>query len=356
MSRTPVMLLLLLLCGFVHPERVPAQDTAAVEMRGRVSAADGGGVEGVWAFARAGAHVDSAAVDAAGRFALRLPAGAAREGVEVRLDAAGGAGGRHLPAAVRVPGGELGAEQGFVLAPREWTIPVGRYAGTRVAVRPELALKPLCEGCSSFYRRAPAGRAGEAPRAVRSWPERAYPLRVAFDREASVGRITARDSAAFWGIVEELEATLGSDLFRPASFRETLPRPEDDPEDVVLVRVDPTLRISGLGSTATQGSDIIYGELQVKWASLVTGPDGPGLVTHELMHTLGLGHTCAWTSVMAVATSCPSRRSESLTPEDVAYAQLLRRAREVQRETGARWGIEWAEPSAPVARAAAATP
>ena len=64
------------------------------------------------------------------------------------------------------------------------------------------------------------------------------------------------------------------------------------------------------------------------------------VVTHELLHLIGFGHTSAWETV-----SIPSGGSEPrLTPQDVAYVQLAYRLRRIQRETGARPGLPVAAP------------
>jgi hypothetical protein len=56
------------------------------------------------------------------------------------------------------------------------------------------------------------------------------------------------------------------------------------------------------------------------------------LVTHELLHAIGLKHSCAWTTVMG-GYGCPS--AGGLTLEDVGYARLALRLAEIQRATNA---------------------
>jgi len=64
------------------------------------------------------------------------------------------------------------------------------------------------------------------------------------------------------------------------------------------------------------------------------------VVTHELAHLLGFGHTNAWSTV-----AVPAGGTEpGLTPGDVAYIQLAYRLRRLQRETGARPGLPIAAP------------
>jgi hypothetical protein len=51
------------------------------------------------------------------------------------------------------------------------------------------------------------------------------------------------------------------------------------------------------------------------------------VVTHEMMHALGFGHTTAWRSVV----NPEGLGSDRLTPEDVAYAELAMHSR-IERE------------------------
>ncbi|HEX2091651.1 MAG TPA: hypothetical protein VHG28_04580 [Longimicrobiaceae bacterium] len=335
--------ILVALAASILPRSAATQEAAAPVprvIRGEVVPSDGGRLDSLLVRVRVTGEVDSAVVDPAGRFSVRLPPGAPDDIVELRVDAVDPSARRYIPALVRAVADSLAGEQRIVLVPREWVIPAGAFAGEAVEIRLERAFAPLCPDCSSFYRRGYVGVSLRERNVLRTWPERVFPLRVAFDREGSAERILPRDSIAFWRIVGEMEATFGMDLFRPARYQETLPLDDLDSDDVVLVRTDPTLRVSGLGSTAAQGSDIIYGELLVRWMSLITGADGASLVMHELMHTLGLGHTCAWRSIMAAPTYCPAMRSPVLTAQDVAHAQLVRRVRDLQRIRGARWGID----------------
>jgi hypothetical protein len=316
-----------------------AGSPAAPAVAGKVIPADEGSLAGVWVFVRGAGVADSVPVDSAGNFSLPLPAGAAGDTLEVAVDAADPAARRYHPALVRLPRGELAGEHGFVLVPRVWTIPAGTYTGMRVEISLERAFRRTCRDCTAFYRRGSDPWTG--PRdLVRTWPESVYPLRVAFDREAPGGRISARDSVDFWRAAEAMEAVFGADLFRPASYREALWSQEDAAEDVVLVQVDHSIRASGIGITSAYGNEIVYGEVRVKWASLIGADDGEHLVAHELMHSLGLGHTCSWQSVVA-DSRCGAQRSPVPTPHDVAYAQLVRRVRQLQRVHGARWAL-WA--------------
>lgn len=314
---------------------VSASARAQDALGGVVVAADGGSAAGVWVVARGAAFADSAAVDGAGRWAIPLPERAWRDAVELEVREPGPLAARYHAASVRLARRDLEGEHGIVLVPRAWTIPTGAYAGTVVEISPLRAFAPVCGGCSAFLKRTDGAGGG-----VRTWPETRFPLRVVFDRELSPVPITARDSISFWRAVDELERDFGADLLRPAHFAESLSVGDSTPSDLIFVQIDPTLRVAGLGVAGAYGDDIVYGEVRVRTSGLLSGPGGAGIVAHELMHALGLGHTCSWRSLMATEARCPGKRSPRPTPEDVAYAQLVQRVNALQRAHGARWGME----------------
>lgn len=334
--------LALLLVGFVQPA-VTAERHTPLEIAGQVFSADGAPVQGFRFFLRAATFADSVDVDSVGRFSLALPAQLPDEVFELSLDAADRASRRFHPALVWLRREELAGEQRFILVPREWAIPRGSFAGTAVPISLQRAFAPPCSGCSAFYERAGTRAAFLARAPVQSWPEARFPLRVAFDREDVSEAFTARDSVEFWRVAESMHRDLGSELFRPVRYEETFAgEGEGEPEDVILVWIDPTLPYSGLGTAVSLQGKIVHGSVRLRRAGLASSREAPELVTHELVHALGFGHTCSWRSVVADPTRCRSMRSPSLTPEDVAYVQLLRRVRELQQTHRARWGIETA--------------
>lgn len=329
---------LLLLAGAAA---APAQPPA--EVRGRVLTADGAAPAGLRAYLRWRApgdtalRVDSAAVDSAGAFTLRLPA-ELPDSVEVLVDAADAERRVYHPSLARMAADEAAREHGFVLAPRRWRIASGAHAGQVVEISPHRARTAACARCSAFWARMPGPR---SPTRYQGWPSARFPLRVAFDRQNSVPAGASPDSAMFWRAAAGVEEALGMDAFRPAPYWRTLPRfEEEDPADVVLVRIDRALTTAGLTTVVGRGGNMEYAALSLQRAASVLEPRGEALVSHELMHALGVGHTCGWRSVVAEAASCPHMRASSPTPEDVAYLHLLYRVRDLQRSGAYRWGLD----------------
>ena len=310
---------------------------AAQAVSGRVIAAGGGDVRGVRVVARIAAMpVDSASVDSLGRFSIPLPD--ARDSVELWVDAADPAARAFHPARLTVGRRGLEGEQQIVLVPLRWTIRAGRYAGREVDVSLARAFTGSCPTCSGFFRRASAagGRTWLA-----GWPAERFPLRVAFDREWSGQRITPRDSTAFWEEADELERTIGGDVFRPITFADAALRDDGGPDDVILVWFDPEMPgISGLGSTASDGHEISLGDLRLSPNALRDPATASVLVSHELMHTLCFGHTCAWRSVLADVRRCPELRAPGATEDDVAYLELAAELRALVRQRSSRWALE----------------
>ncbi|HEX8208738.1 MAG TPA: hypothetical protein VF584_01030 [Longimicrobium sp.] len=316
----------------------PAADAQAI--RGQVWAADGAPTAGLRVTVHAGAWADSASTDAEGRFSVPLPDSLDGDSVGVVVDAAETAARVFHPSVVLLARGEWDEEVRMILLPRRWTIRAGTHVGQIVEVSARRGFTPTCRGCSNgFFRRGVPSRLGARVSTVPAWRPGSFPLRVAFDHEYTSERISPRDSAAFWREVAELERDLGEHLFRPARFSETDPV-DDAPEDLVLVWVERGLRSAGLGSVAYSGADIGYGSVRLDDALAFTRPGAPGLIAHEMVHTLGIGHTCSWYSVVADVSRCPERRAPSATPEDVAYVQVHLAMGSLQRAHGARWGLD----------------
>jgi len=336
--RASTLSLLTLLAGFAPAGAAAAQWPSTTAVTGRVIAAGGGDVRGVRVVASVGALTDSAETDSTGRFSLTLPFVLA-DSLELRVEG-GAAGEAFHPARLRLGPTDVAREQEVVLVPRAWTIRAGWFAGRAVEVSLARAFSPPCAGCTGFFRAMKAP--GDSARTrLQGWPAERFPLRVAFDREGSGEAVTAGDSSAFWRDAGELEATFGADVFRPARYADAVPRDDGGPDDVILVWFDPDLRgLGGIGTAVSEGDVIGYGDVRLNRRALRRELTAPGLVAHELMHTLGFGHTCAWKSVVADVRRCPWLRAPGVTDEDVAYAELAAEIRSLLHGHDGRWALE----------------
>ncbi|MEO5590701.1 MAG: hypothetical protein ABIS03_14020 [Gemmatimonadaceae bacterium] len=145
------------------------------------------------------------------------------------------------------------------------------------------------------------------------WNPSQLPAPVAF-RPAT--RVSPGDSAAFWSILRKMETDIGISLFVPA----VLP-PDSDPVDVIIVDVRRFGPADGMTMATWSTNGMLY-DARVNFRS-VDRLRNSRIVTHEMMHALGFGHTSAWRSVMNSST----QSVEQLTLEDVAYAQLAFQSR-----------------------------
>ena len=216
----------------------------------------------------------------------------------------------------------------IALVPTSWRIEGGTYAGREVPIDANRAMQRTGRG-AAFWRLVPLS--GKAPRRLMGWSDADLPLHVAFNRSRSSEPVTAADSGAFWDAARQMERDLGMRMWEPAGM--------SDSSRLAIVPIE-------IGVQGAEGHTFL--------ASAAEGNANDGVVlfrhsstlhdahvvTHELLHLIGFGHTSAWETV-----SIPSGGSEPrLTPQDVAYVQLAYRLRRIQRETGARPGLPVAAP------------
>jgi hypothetical protein len=273
-----------------------------------------------------GGQRTSTTIASNGTFAIQ--ARAAADDVDLIVEAAG----MH-PSLVRLRGDQAVPPLAFVLVPRRWTIRGGTYDGTTVDISLDAAFRPPCvtpgdTNCDSFYPSAWTG-------APRLWPRAAFPIPVAFDHARAHEIVTNVDSTEFWRVLDRMSADFGTALFRPAHVNEITLGAQDRPQQAIVVRVDTTL--SGFSAWTNwwwnASGEMNSAVVRPRRASFVRYSS---LMTHELLHTQGFKHSCAWTTVMG-GYGCGS--STGLSREDVAYAQLASQVELVQRQSGAGLGL-----------------
>ncbi|MEP6690629.1 MAG: hypothetical protein ABJD07_05695 [Gemmatimonadaceae bacterium] len=296
---------------------------SAVTVRGTAYAADDGSLHGMRALLTSPRGSDTVALDSLGRFAFAQGVLAGDE-VTITLAAADSEA-RYLRSVVRFVARDTTRDIRVVLLPSRWAVVEGTYAGAVEDVHLAAALARVDDG-GSFYRVTRAWPGDQWH--VVGWPESAFPIRVALRHRGASRAITAADSAAFWEILHTLERDLGERLFVPA--------PLTDSSAVVnqlTIEVAGALRSAGLTwVTWSNSGDIFDGSITV--LSTRTLRD-PGVITHELMHALGFGHTRSWNSVL----HHPAHDEERATAQDAAYVQLLYRVRTRQRTLSAPFGM-----------------
>lgn len=296
--------------------QVVTRVTVRPAVRGRVVAADGAPVP-ARVVVRGGGAADTVLTGDGGWFVLRSERDLG-PALSLRVEPLG-AGGRpsagYAPALVaRATPGRL-ADVDVVLLPARWRVAAGSYAGASVAIQPTVVHGRVRDGMR-LWRQARPGRAGTPDDgAAVGWAPARLPLPLAFDRRGSGASIGAGDSVAFWGIVRQLERDWGAPLFRPATLVEG-----EDGFGGVVVGIDPRIGSEGIATTGWNGDGDLYdAQVAVRTRALLGDPT---VVTHELLHALGLGHApYGVASVMhPTATAGTAGRA---TVDDVAYGQLL---------------------------------
>jgi hypothetical protein len=196
-----------------------------------------------------------------------------------------------------------------------WTIESGTYAGQQVALELTRAIGRKGQK-DRFWRFAGGGKLTDG---IVGWKSNRYPIPVAFRRNRGASEISANDSAAFWSILSTMNADFGMTVFRPATSS------GDDPSDIIIVDLGIMREADGLSRvTWAPTGELFDVRVTLRDAGVLHNAH---VVTHEMMHALGFGHTTAWRSVVN-----PDRGgTERLTPEDVAYAELAMHSR-VDRE------------------------
>jgi hypothetical protein len=333
----------------------PGQD---VVIAGRVYAPSGSTFAGLWAVWRpVGLQADSAPVAADGQFRIEVSAAAAAGELLIH----DGVSQTFHPFLYPFQRADL-EDIAIVLVPRRWTIQAGIHQGEVVST----SLDPVLEDDVGrvfytyfFGRPQPFSAPTLYWLDLFTWPVEAWPAKVAFDHRYGSPDFTPADSLAIWEVLNRMEEVFGHDLFEAATAH-----PDWWPDPVTLA--DPGL-ISGvirviyeppfwggrplgeeparvwhqdLGDWGAGGRFTAFqansqflnaGVLRVGALEPLTLTDGPvpwpTVLMHEVLHVLGVGHTCRIPSPQGpcVRTSEPSRF-------DVAYMELLREVMRLEEE------------------------
>jgi hypothetical protein len=313
------------LFGWIGTARGSTRLTVKPVVSGRFVTIDGGSIPEMKMEVGSGSSSDAVSVER-GQFVKRVELPPEAD-VDIRATALSDASSFH-PVRLRLRSQRELRDLRIVLVPRSWRVDAGEYQGQTLGIDAVRAMTPSSTG-APFWRLAPIS--GRGLRTLLGWRESDLPLRVAFDRRRSSERIDAADSIAFWTTVAQMQRDLGAALFVPADM-------SSDTGYTNFARIEISGQVAE-GHTFvswTQSGDINDGAIQFRHAATLREP---GVVTHELLHLLGFGHSTAWPTI-----SRPTGGREArLTPEDVAYVQLAMRLRHLQQQTGARPGLPIAQ-------------
>lgn len=316
-----------LLVAPVSGQASPAQ----VVVAGSIITPDERSPAGLFAYLTSGDVVDSVRIGESGTFGLEVErprCGA----LALRIDAAPGEERRYHPALVsivapaRTRARTSSARPDSVPALRVLLVPTrvvvdgGTHGGAVVPIHVDAALSPPWER-TRYWRVARAGLPGFGTPVA--WADERFPIPVALRGR---GGVRSSDSASFWAIARQLESDFGRSLFVPAA---------DDPAEEEILRlivtVEPRTEADGLTFITYNSLGEIY-QAAIALRSAASFRDAR-LISHELMHALGFGHSSGWYSATNIGLDLSPARA---TASDVGYAQLLyrlRRAHIAQRAT-----------------------
>jgi len=209
-----------------------------------------------------------------------------------------------------------------LLVPRRITFATPAYPSATIDVSLQSAFARVCTddanaNCNSFFPQIWKS-------SVILWADADLPVPLAFNR--ATGAISATDSIAMWGVIDQMQRELGRQLFVPTDFSQVLaPDANGFSRKAVLVSVDATLSgFSGFTNWIWDGAfNMLASKTRVRLNSFLADRS---LMTHELLHALGFHHTCAWVTVMG-GYGCTS--AAGATQADVAAFTLgyqIRRA------------------------------
>jgi hypothetical protein len=224
-----------------------------------------------------------------------------------------------------------------LVVPRRVTVSTPAYPTSTIDVSLQNAFTRVCTddtnaNCNSFFPQIWKS-------SVILWADADLPVPLAFNR--TTGAITAADSIALWGVIDQMQRELGRQLFVPTDFSQVVaPDVNGFSRKAVLVSVDPTLSgFSGFTNWIWDGAlNMLAAKTRVRLDTFLADRS---LMTHELLHALGFHHTCAWVTVMGGygCTSAPGatqadaaafalgyqvRRAIVATPPTTTLADALR--------------------------------
>jgi hypothetical protein len=205
----------------------------------------------------------------------------------------------------------------IILSPINWKISCGTFAGHIESISLHEATIPTGDGLGFYQMR-------------RFWQN--FPRFWAFDRtnESNV-EFTTADSLAQERTWTRLEGYFCEKLAKPGTYAQVL---ENGGWFLRVNTNHPVIGNAGTGSNSPNSPYLFWGGTTLRDRNDLDS----GLQEHELLHTLGFGHTCSWFSVMF--TNCNHFGSDNVTPSDVAYIKLFYAVRKLEVDRSAVLGLD----------------
>ena len=180
-----------------------------------------------------------------------------------------------------------------------------------------------------------------------AWPEEALPITVGLDTTGNARRWSApADSVYFWSAMDDFNEAMGRPVFQPTSSVALTTR------NVIGVRIDYDNQgyFGALGSNLdvcrlpTRACHDLHGSVMFSrgiFYHSVFDEQNFRSMQHEMMHALGFGHGCYWSSVMMHSgAACSQIIPTRVTVDDVAYMELVFRLASVLATHPQAWNLD----------------
>ena len=245
----------------------------------------------------------------------------------------------HASAATYTVAGDTTLE--VVMIPTAWVIQRGRFRATRRSIDVVKAFGSDNDDTHFLNQFTPERRI------LTAWPEEALPILVGVDTTGNARRWSApADSAYFWSAMNDFNEAMGRIVFQPTTSVALTTR------NVIGVRIDyenggyfgalganwdvchlPARACNDLHGSVIFARGIFYHS--------IFDEENFRSMQHEMMHALGFGHGCYWSSVMMhTGPACSSNVPLDVTVDDVAYMELVFRLASVLAMHPQAWNLD----------------
>lgn len=227
-----------------------------------------------------------------------------------------------------------------ILEPRNWKIRSAQFAGQVLETSIAIGSVPSGPTDQLSYLRFIniAKNTGGITKVLRSWPAEKLPIPVGIVWSQSVGTNPPSDSAYFTNTILPLvNQYLGRTVFVPGRITgDTIP------VGMVGIVLGNAPRENPGQALGPDWYDVFTGEIYkasvILPSRLYLEASQTGVIVHEFMHNLGVGHTCSWVTRMVssaeftVGTNCIGKGSNNLSPMDIAMYEFATAIRDMAKK------------------------
>ena len=315
------------------PSALAAKTTATIRIR--AIPLDGWTLRDAFVLSRqSSGAVDSVPINASGLATLRVTAGST---LDLRVDAP--APRQYHPSSASYTVADDTTLE-MVLVPTSWVVQRGPHAGSRRPIDIVNAFGSDNDDTHFLNLFTPSRKI------LVAWSEDALPISVGLDTTGTTRRWSSADSAWFWSALNDINDAMGRPVFRPTGGVAVSTR------NVIGIRID----YDNPGYFGSLGATVDSCRLPIRVCNDLHGAVilARGIfyrslfdegnfrsMQHEMMHSLGFGHACYWSSVMTqTRVGCTATVPAHITVDDVAYIELIFRLASVLAAHPQAWNLD----------------